>query len=953
MILKQFICLLILSLWSTGFAADNVIFDFCSNKVFGNPSLTEGRQGYTVKKSKDGLLVRFQKYEKGNTSWPCLNITPSELKVTDWSKYRSLVITVRNLTPDFAAMLAVTVRQNTWRRMTVISRRIRENSLNHLIIPLEQVAEKVDLSKIGQLQLALNKPAKAVDLEFVSLSLSGKQDSAVQNGAALLCYDLREEILAGKKGIVLIPGTKLTVTPGKEVIIDFEKYRPGKDQWPGLEITGRVDGCLNDGNFSLMTHLVCELEEIRGTGSAGLGISFEDTKKKGFWHGIGALSGGRVLVDREIRDMGVNLSDIARLRIGTTRPDHDFRVRINKLQLEFRPELLNQRTQKVFAELMNRRLSAEDRKQVDAVRLKWNDLYQKIRENDALVKDAREFITLFESFRRQSSEILRRTSFRELETAMPGFAYSVGIADSMTSVFLDEKGFAVSPAKKAVLQLAGNESESFQVVVAGRKKTLKQVKVRISDLTGPDGKKLQGKVSLVGHAKTKRPLYPVEYVGWYPDFLLEYQDEADVKPGEAVPFWIRLKAPTGTPGGIYKGTVTVSAANAEPYSFPVEAEVFGFSLPAGSPLPSSNNFNINAMRKTYTFKNEKEWQDFLRKIVDLAADYKISLDFLYSGPYTSLKGKGYYPQFKHLNDQGLLRAYCILNSTVGDKTIKNPNHPEVDKLIERSRRHLDYWGKVAREFGVWEKAYLYGFDEGRIDAVTNRVFGFVKKNYPDLPIMTTAGVSSADQPGIENIDIWVPQATAYVKKKELVDALRKKNKKIWWYVCNFPRPPEPTLMLEVPACVPRLLMGMMSAKYKPEGFLYYSLIIWKQPPITEGPRTNWNPATYGTDNEDGNLFVPGKDRQVLPTIRIENFRDGVEDLWYYTLLDEALASARKNPEKAPPGWIKAAEDALIVPDSIVAGTSSYTTDPERIRKERLKIARLIEAFRKQPENIQP
>ena len=160
-------------------------------------------------------------------------------------------------------------------------------------------------------------------------------------------------------------------------------------------------------------------------------------------------------------------------------------------------------------------------------------------------------------------------------------------------------------------------------------------------------------------------------------------------------------------------------------------------------------------------------------------------------------------------------------------------------------------------------------------------------------------------------------------------------------------------MLEVPACVPRLLMGMMSAKYKPEGFLYYSLIIWKQPPITEGPRTNWNPATYGTDNEDGNLFVPGKDRQVLPTIRIENFRDGVEDLWYYTLLDEALASARKNPEKAPPGWIKAAEDALIVPDSIVAGTSSYTTDPERIRKERLKIARLIEAFRKQQENIQP
>ena len=49
---------------------------------------------------------------------------------------------------DFAAMLAVTVRQNTWRKMTVISRRIRENSLNHLIIPLEQVAEKAFQVKV-------------------------------------------------------------------------------------------------------------------------------------------------------------------------------------------------------------------------------------------------------------------------------------------------------------------------------------------------------------------------------------------------------------------------------------------------------------------------------------------------------------------------------------------------------------------------------------------------------------------------------------------------------------------------------------------------------------------------------------------------------------------------------------------------------------------------------------
>lgn len=118
------------------------------------------------------------------------------------------------------------------------------------------------------LQVALSKPPREVNLEFISLSLSGEPRSAVLNKPALRSYDLREDILSGKKGIILIPGTKLTVTPEKEVIVEFEKYGVGKDQWPGLEICGRVDGALNDGRFDLMTHLVCELEEIGGMGSS-------------------------------------------------------------------------------------------------------------------------------------------------------------------------------------------------------------------------------------------------------------------------------------------------------------------------------------------------------------------------------------------------------------------------------------------------------------------------------------------------------------------------------------------------------------------------------------------------------------------------------------------------------------------------------------------------------------
>ena len=47
------------------------------------------------------------------------------------------------------------------------------------------------------------------------------------------------------------------------------------------------------------------------------------------------------------------------------------------------------------------------------------------------------------------------------------------------------------------------------------------------------------------------------------------------------------------------------------------------------------------------------------------------------------------------------------------------------------------------------------------------------------------------------------------------------------------------LLSELAAIEARLLMGAMTAKYRPDGFLYYSLSIWNQNrPIEKGPSTS-------------------------------------------------------------------------------------------------------------------
>ena len=73
----------------------------------------------------------------------------------------------------------------------------------------------------------------------------------------------------------------------------------------------------------------------------------------------------------------------------------------------------------------------------------------------------------------------------------------------------------------------------------------------------------------------------------------------------------------------------------------------------------------------------------------------------------------------------------------------------------------------------------------------------------------------------------------------------------------------------------------------------------------------------------------------LPTQRLENFRDGLEDLAYAKLLRERLAA---NPRVA---WADKAE-RLLDAEGLVASMTDYTADPAAILAWRDAMADLIE-----------
>src|SRR5512138_2853154 len=112
-------------------------------------------------------------------------------------------------------------------------------------------------------------------------------------------------------------------------------------------------------------------------------------------------------------------------------------------------------------------------------------------------------------------------------------------------------------------------------------------------------------------------------------------------------------------------------------------------------------------------------------------------------------------------------------------------------------------------------------------------------------------------------------------------------------------------------------MGAMTARQRPDGFLYYQISIWNsRRPITSGPFTAWDPRSWTTYHGDGSWTCLGPGATPLPTIRLENFRDGLEDYAYARILEATVAKIESSSQLAASRaeWLKNAKALLAVPD---------------------------------------
>lgn len=714
----------------------------------------------------------------------------------------------------------------------------------------------------------------------------------------------------------------------------FAEWKEGAEQWPAI-ILAMKNGLPSDwSSFDAISLSV--RNESRS--DADVAIHIADTQGQTTSHHFTVSPGKTQTLSFPLDPARVNISSVREVHVFSTRPPEQLTLVLDHLRLE---EDTDDRLAEVERQLR------ELKPQCDALRITrhFEDVYasftalrDRARSTSGVEarRELRSDIGILEDrvrlrLPRAISEARMRKQFR----AINGDAsYACGFASSMEKVFPKDVPFDAKVSRTAEIELAGNETESFQLLVLAGDQELKSVRVTADRLTRADGLAAtvvpDVRVSPVGFVETKKPPYTVKYVGWHPDPILDFLSAVDIKAGELQPFWIRVHAPARTPAGEYRGTIVVSPENASSIKFGIRVKVWDFDVPEERHLRTALSLRDQPIGIVYGGLTRKMWQSYC----DFILSYRLNPDNIYALRPPSID------DLIRWNSMGLNAFNVIYAMKPADL---QPGAPYPEERKQAIMAQLDTFIPKLKEHGLYEKAYLYGFDEVRPESFTamKDIFATIKARYPDLLTMTTAyDPTYGEATGLSEIDAWVPLTRAYDPVR--AQKVREKGKQVWWYICIEPKAPFANWLIEYDAIDARSLMGLQTAKYRPDGFLYYAINRWplSKKPITDGPYTDWPPASFGQCNGDGSFICAGPDGP-LATIRLENIRDGLEDYEYFWVLGQEIERLKKIP--GPDAWNarRQAEKAYRISDDLVRSLQDFSKDPAAIYAKRRQVAEAI------------
>jgi len=762
------------------------------------------------------------------------------------------------------------------------------------------------------------------------------------NGLLLFDFESPEDLA----GWLVRPQTQLALTPrwaahGKSAAaITYEQYAPGKEQWPAIVAT-TARGTLPVTDFTPFATLEFTVYNPQDA-AREIKLHLRDQSGARFARPFEVPPKQVAVLSAPVRDIAgsINAAQVTEVHFYVSQPAQTYTMLVDAVRLTLN---LRERT----TDLAQQAIALQQ--QVALLKLSPEGLAEELREAlDRLprVQDqavalrdrvaAGKVATYEEALAAQEQVGRLGRQLRELQPLVPrlqatAFAraqkadrFVLGVESPMQKVFLERGRFGSRFEATQTLSAARNEHESLQVIVFPLAGELKNVTWELSPLGNGKGGTLPATVRLVGYVDCKQPSYGTPGVGWYPDPLLDFMTSVPSVPeDEVLPLWLTVSVPKDAAPGDYTGHLTVSAEGARAQEVRLRVRVWDFVLPDHSSLRTALSFR-GLSSKLYPAERIPEMN---RKYEDwMLQEYHLNPGSIY----------GQIPDWDaaRLRELKALGLNGINLSYIHAPTGKDFNAAAHWKKLDAQMGKIEGYLKVVDEAGVRDLCYIYCFDE-RPTAERDVVFETATKlheRFPGIEVMTTAYDPNfgLDRPDGAAMDIWVPLTPKFDVNAAKVAEAQQAGRDIWWYICIGPQHPYANWFVEYPAIEGRLLRGAMTAKYRPGGFLYYAVNRWplNDKPITSGPRTDWDPASYKNNNGDGSVMCAGANGP-LATIRLENIRDGMEDYETYLLLRKLLAERKQSADKGE------------VPEALVRDLTHFTHDPQLVMQERERLAQEI------------
>lgn len=502
---------------------------------------------------------------------------------------------------------------------------------------------------------------------------------------------------------------------------------------------------------------------------------------------------------------------------------------------------------------------------------------------------------------------------------------------------------------------ARNEFEPFLLIV--KPKSSENVTVNIGDF----GSGITSQVYQVKYVNITQVSDNLGRLGDYPDplFPIEKNSSISIIANENTAFWFDVSIPKTTASGDYTTNVTINGV-----SIPVKLHVFNFAISDELHIKSQMNFSVKTILQKYsvTGTGDDYWK-YVDMVKQFFIDHRLTpKSVMWPSGLTSSGGACFinyncdnhtlsdphgiwgfeHPANKYLNGNGFNNGtgfpsammmtfqnndasqdqrpseFCGVTRGSGDwYTANNTNSSYNQKWFTYITALQDYLSNL----GYLDEAYYYFANEPQDQDDYDAVAWYskhLKQAAPNLKLM----VSEEAKPEIYNtgkIDIWLPVLNKY-EPTAAHDRQLNHGEETWVYFLHGTRPPYFNPITLDHQGIESKYTGWFLWKYRLKGIAYYSLNNWSKNPWTD-PLTDGHNGDlfmfYPPSENNQNITYSSNNHRLVPSIRFELMRDGLEDYEYFYKLN--------NNSQPVPNQTNTADTQV---DKIISSLTSYTRNSQ-------------------------